>query len=79
MILDDLRPAGQAPLTLFDHPKHRRAPALMAAVDAINAKYGRHAIRPASMGFAHAWALRAERKSPCYTTRLAEAPKVSAR
>lgn len=52
--------------------KQRR---LMAAVDALNLWGGRGTVRPATMGFAQGWKARAERKSPCYTTRLADVPR----
>jgi len=39
-MLDDLLPIAQRPLTLFDAPD-TRSPQLMAALDAINDRYGK--------------------------------------
>ncbi len=75
VILDDLRAAERAPRDLFARP---RGAALMAAVDAINARYGRDTLRTGAMGFDQAWRQRCCHKSPAYTTRLAEVPRVSA-
>lgn len=40
----------------------------MAALDAVNARFGRGALRPASTGLIRAWAGRQARHSPRYTT-----------
>ena len=75
VILDDLRNAALAPLDLFARP---RGDALMQAVDAINARYGRGTVRVASTGVDATWQPRAAHKSPAYTTRLMEVPRVRA-
>jgi nucleotidyltransferase/DNA polymerase involved in DNA repair len=75
VILDDLRPAADAPATLFDAPRPRSA-ALMAAIDGLNARYGRHTVFPAAMGIERPWKLKAEHHSPRYTTRLSDVPVV---
>ena len=49
---------------------------LMAAVDVLNLYHGRGTVRPASMGFTQKWQMRQDRKSPSYTTRLADVPSV---
>lgn len=41
---------------------------LMAAMDAINGRYGRHTVRLAGQGFEEVWRLKAEHRSPRYTT-----------
>jgi DNA polymerase V len=51
---------------------------LMEAVDNINRKHGRHAVRPLAMGHDRAWEMRRERLSGRYTTRLDEVLKVKA-
>ena len=51
---------------------------LMAAVDRINSKYGRHTIRPLAMGFRQGWQMKRARLSPRYTTHLNEVLKVTA-
>ena len=50
----------------------------MAAMDRINAKYGRGTLFPAAAGIERAWKLRAAYHSPRYTTRLEELPSVRA-
>jgi DNA polymerase V len=52
--------------------------ALMAVMDRVNAKYGRDTLFPAAMGVARRWEARAARRSPRYTTRLDELPRVRA-
>ena len=78
VILDDLRSPDQAPATLFDFEAKGSA-ALMAAMDDINRRYGRSTVRLAAQGFsASSWALKAEHRSPRYTTRWDELPNVRA-
>ncbi|HAU0301520.1 TPA: Y-family DNA polymerase [Legionella pneumophila] len=50
---------------------------LMSVFDTINQKYGRHTIRLASEGYSKPWAMRAEMKSPAYTTRWSDLPRVT--
>lgn len=45
---------------------------LMAVFDRINHKYGRHSIKLAAEGYSKPWAMRAELKSPAYTTRWSD-------
>ena len=53
-----------------------RAPAksarLMAPLDAVNARFGRGALRPLAPGTARPWGTRHGRMSPRYTTRVDE-------
>lgn len=51
--------------------KQRR---LMAAVDALNGRYGRGTVRTATAGFQQGWQMRHEKLSASYTTRLADVP-----
>ena len=44
----------------------------MAALDAINGRYGQGMLRPASTGMIKTWAGRQARHSPRYTTRAEE-------
>ena len=78
VILDDLRPPSEAPATLFDH-EAKGSIALMGAMDAINRRYGRASIRLASQGYVAPWEVRAEHRSPRYTTRWDELPIVRSR
>lgn len=77
VILDDLRRAEDAPHGLFDRPREQSA-ALMAAMDTINARYGRHTVFPAGMGIERTWKQQAAHHSPRYTTRLSDLPVVRA-
>ncbi len=49
---------------------------LMAAVDEINLHNGRGTIFPARCGIARTWKLRSGMKSPSYTTRISDIPKI---
>ncbi|MCW8472340.1 Y-family DNA polymerase [Fluoribacter gormanii] len=49
---------------------------LMRVFEQINQKYGRSTIRLAAEGYSKPWAMRAELKSPAYTTRWSEVPQV---
>ena len=49
---------------------------LMAAMDRINHKMGKESIKLASEGFTRPWRMRQENKSPSYTTRWEDVPKV---
>ena len=59
----------EAQTHLWDHPDQGRERRLMAAMDAVNARFGRDTLRPAAAGFVKkAWRMRSERRSPDYTT-----------
>ena len=47
----------------------------MAAVDKLNLYGGSGTVRTATAGFRQKWAMRRDRMSPCYTTRLADVPR----
>jgi DNA polymerase V len=72
VILLDLKPRGEMPDTLFPSRDPERSARLMAALDAVNARYGRHTLNPAVAGFTRAWAMRRQRLSPRYTTHVDE-------
>lgn len=61
---------------LFVGGNTERSAALMQVLDKVNGRWGRDAIRPASMGFAETSKMRQERLSPNYTTRLKDVPKL---
>ena len=69
---------------LWQSPDTERQRRLMAAVDTVNARHGRHAVRCLSCGGAgvhgppRAWHLRASRRSPPFTTRFDDVPLVRA-
>ena len=75
VILDDLLPEADRPAMLFppDRPRDAR---LMDALDAINDRFGKKTIVLAREGFGGDWRLRADHRSPCYTTRISDLPIV---
>jgi len=77
VILDGLVSPDRAPRALIEAVDPRRD-ALMQALDGVNARFGRGSLFVARTGVRKAWAVRAEMRSPAYTTRLAEVPVVSA-
>jgi DNA polymerase V len=50
----------------------------MGVLDRVNGKLGRGTIRMATKGFEHSWSTRFEYRSPRYTTRWEELPRVRA-
>ena len=77
--LHDLIPNTTRQLDLFHQRSDERiehAEQLMGVFDRINEKYGRSTIRLAAEGHSKPWAMRAELKSPAYTTRWSDVPKV---
>lgn len=75
VILDDLLKEGEAPQLLFDFERPRDA-RLMAALDAVNDKFGKKRMVLGSEGFRRSFEAKAEMRSPRYTTRLSEVPVV---
>ena len=62
-------------MTIFDDPTAtQRSARLMSAVDLINRDYGRGTVSLGASGIAQRWAMRAERRSPRYTTQWDELP-----
>ena len=73
-MLEDLCAAETAPRDLFEQPD-QRAPALVAAMDAINRRHGRHTIRLAAEGAgARRYETRREMRSPSWTTKISDVP-----
>lgn len=70
----------EAPLlrikTFAEGREKRQRP--MKAVDDINGRFGKFTAVPGVQGFRREWKLRAEMKSPAWTTRLDEVPSVRA-
>jgi len=80
VILDELVPAAQVQAGLFEPRNRYRSERLMAAVDELNARWGKDAVRVGTMGPGErAWAQRQERRLPRYTTRWEELVEVGAR
>ena len=76
-----LVPLGAAQTPLFDGLDRERSARLMGALDAVNARWGRGTLVPAAAGLARerAWSTKFEMRSPRYTTRVDELPRVRAR
>ncbi len=72
VVLDDLRDAEAEPRSLFPTRDPAKSAKLMAALDAVNARFGRGALRPLATGIARPWGTRHGRLSPRYTTRVEE-------
>jgi DNA polymerase V len=68
VLLDELCPPLAALPDLLDGPRPGSA-TLIAAMDRINARFGRGAVFPATVGLERAWAQRVAHCSPRYTTR----------
>ncbi len=80
VILLDLQSNQAVQGDLFDRPAQPpgRDDALMQAVDRLNRVMGRDTVAFAAQGLSRPWALRADLRSPRYTTRWDELPVVSA-
>lgn len=73
-----LVPASQVQTDLFDSRDRVRSKRLMAALDAVNDRFGSGTLHYASSGFAKAWKTQFHRRSPAYTTDWKELPVVTA-
>jgi DNA polymerase V len=77
--LEDLIPKDPRQMDMFHQPSDedlKKTEQLMSIFDKINQKYGRSTIRLAAEGYSKPWAMRAQMKSPAYTTRWSELPRV---
>ena len=80
LMFENLTPADMRPLTLFEDRDHlAKRDRLMTALDAVNGKHGRMTVVPAAQGFKRPWKMRADMKSPAWTTRIEDLPIVQAR
>jgi DNA polymerase V len=75
VLLDDLVRFEDRPQTLFDVARPKSA-ALMAALDHVNDRFGKKTMVIASEGMKRPWQLRADHRSPRYTTRMSDLPVV---
>lgn len=78
IMLDDLVAADLRPRTLFEGDLEKRE-RLMVALDEVNQRFGKFTAVPAAQGFKRDWKMRAENKSPAWTTRLDQVPVVGAK
>jgi len=77
--LEDLIPKDPRQLDMFHQPSDEdleRTEQLMSVFDTINQRFGRSTIRLAAEGYSKPWAMRAQLKSPAYTTRWSDLPTV---
>ena len=79
IMLMNLVPDSQIQTSLFGAiENNRESSKLMYVMDAINAKFGKETIKLASSGIERKWILKAEMRSPKYTTIWDEIPIVKA-
>ncbi|MBK8168546.1 MAG: Y-family DNA polymerase [bacterium] len=76
VMLLSLTSADRRQGALFQPGDPARSQRLMTAIDRINHRMGRGTVRFGTEGFGHGWAMRQARKSPAYTTRWSELPRV---
>lgn len=72
-MMTDLTPAGQRRGDLFPSRDPATPAKLMAAMDTVNARFGRGALRPAATGVVRGWTPRVNKVSPRYTTSFEDA------
>ncbi|NHQ93287.1 Y-family DNA polymerase [Janthinobacterium lividum] len=79
IMLMDLQPDTRRQGVLFDAGRDRaRAASTMAAMDALNERFGRDTVHLGSAGLVRRWAMLSENRTPRYTTNWMELPKVRA-
>ena len=69
-----LVPSSQVQTDLFDGKDRTRAKKLMAALDAINSRFGSGTLQYASSGIAKEWKATFNRRSPAFTISWDELP-----
>ncbi|MBU3648128.1 MAG: DUF4113 domain-containing protein, partial [Limnohabitans sp.] len=73
VILSDITPVGQYQTDWLEPPQATNTQ-LMAAVDALNQRFGRGTVKVSTQGAYREWQMKQERKSPNYTTCWDEVP-----
>jgi len=79
VMLENLINKASIQLDLFHQPSDEaliKKDQLMLLFDTINDRFGSHTIKLAAEGYCKPWAMRAQMRSPCYTTRWSELPVV---
>lgn len=79
IIMNDLVPAQSQQRPLFEARDRNQSERLMTALDAVNGKFGRGSLIPASVGTKRDWQAKFDRRSPRYTTNIKELPVALAR
>jgi DNA polymerase V len=76
-MLSDIVPAGISQGDLFaELPTAPNNSKLMGAMDLINLKMGKNAVKLASDGLGQSWQMKTGNRSPAYTTKWDELPLV---
>lgn len=78
LLLDLYRPEELPVADMFASRDPEKSKALMAALDAVNARFGRDTLRPGAIREAPGWGMRRANLSPCYTTRVDDLLRVRA-
>ena len=78
VMLTGLVPVHQIQTDLFDAKDRARSTRLMAALDAINERWGTGAVQYASDGLDKPWKAQFQRRTPAYTTCWDDLPTVHA-
>lgn len=76
VMLNNINDKMENQLALFGKFDSKKDDQLMEAVDKINNRNGRGTVKIASCGIEQQWGMSREFKSPCYTTRWGDIPKV---
>jgi DNA polymerase V len=67
-------------MDLFASRDPEKLASLMTAIDALNSRHGRDAVRPGGLlRSARVWSMKRGNLSPCYTTRVTDLLTVKAR
>ena len=72
IMLTELVPVAAQPAQLFPTRDPMRSARAMAALDAVNMRFGKDTLRPLATGLNRTWTARARNLSPRYTTRIEE-------
>ena len=78
VVLLDLAPSSAQPASLFPSRDPVRSTAVMRALDAVNARYGRGTLRPGAVVSKLRWDMRRSNVSPRYTSHIGEILRVKA-
>lgn len=70
VLVSNITPDSHIQLSLFSNKDVKKENALMSALDALNNRYGRNALRIGAQGYGASWKLKQEKLSPSYTTNL---------
>jgi DNA polymerase V len=78
VMLNNVTPPGRGPQSLFSTADAERSSRLMTALDEINGRMGSRTLQSAGMGLKASWKVKFGQRSPSWTTKWDELPRVSA-